>query len=138
MTRLFRYLLALTFVSVLAGCGGGVAVGLDLGYGGVYYETPPDGRPAVSLASSATVARRGDPVRLVAAATDDYRVDSVTFFQVTAQGSLSPVTTLRSPPYSIDVVMPNSGESVVYFQARAVDDVGQYSDSSVIAINLIP
>ena len=137
MLRSIKLLLALTLVAMTMGCGGGLAIGLDLGYAGLYYQDT-DSRPSVSLASSADVARAGDVVRLVAAATDDYSVDNVTFFRVNAQGVAFPLATLRAPPYAIDVVITANADGVVYFMARATDDHGQFDDSALVAVRVLP
>jgi hypothetical protein len=131
---LARALGALVLITSLAGCGG-FYVGYDYVDGDPYYG---DGRPAVSLAASSTVARTGDVVRLVAAASDDYRVDHVDFYSVDAQGFTTLITTVRQPPYTVDVIVPASSGGVIYFMARAVDDVGQFSDSTIVAVNVLP
>jgi hypothetical protein len=146
MTGLKQSLLALTVALSLGGCGGGVAVGLDLGYAGVYYETGPDPaygggydqRPNVSVAVSTPRARTGETVRIVAAASDDYGVDAVTFYSVNAAGEGAAITTLRRPPYSVDISMPATADGVVYFTARAIDTAGQYQDSALVPVTLIP
>jgi ABC-type glycerol-3-phosphate transport system substrate-binding protein len=131
MTSVFkRVLAALALTAFLAGCGGGAYI--EDGYD--YADTPP----AVSLASSNTSAFVGDVIRLVAAATDDYAIDHVDFFSVDAQGVATPITTLRAPPYTVDVIVPNSSTGVIYFMARAVDDVGQFSDSQIVAVSVVP
>lgn len=131
---LARALGALVLTTLLAGCGG-FYVGYDYVDDGGYYG---DGRPAVSLAASTNTAHTGDVLRLVAAASDDYRVDHVDFYSVDAQGFATLITTVRQPPYTVDVIVPASSGGVIYFRARAVDDVGQWSDSSIVAVNVLP
>jgi hypothetical protein len=130
---LARALAALVLITSLAGCGG-----FYVGY--EYVDDPyyGDGRPSVSLAASSTVARSGDVVRLVAAASDDYRVDHVDFYSVDAQGFTTLITTVRQPPFTVDVIVPPSSGGTIYFMARAVDDVGQFSDSTIVAVNVLP
>ncbi len=136
MKRLLaRALGALAITASLAGCGG-VYVGYE--YEDDYYDDPYDSAPSVSLAASATTARAGDVVRLVAAASDDYRVDHVDFYSVDSQGEGSLVTTVRNEPYVVDVIVPPVSSGVIYFMARAVDDVGQVRDSGVVAISVVP
>lgn len=137
MIRLVRKLLALTLLTSLTACGGGVAVGLDLGYAGVVYQDV-DAYPSVSLATSTSVARTGDVVRLVAAATDDHRVDLVEFYVANAQGNFFPLAALRSPPYVLDTVVADGSGGVVYFMARAIDDYGQYTDSALVPVRVVP
>lgn len=130
---LARALGALVLTASLAGCGG-FYVGYEYTDGDYYGDAPP----AVSLATSSTVARAGDVIRLVAAASDDFRVDHVDFYSVDAQGFGSLITTLRQPPYTVDVIVPPSSGGVIYFSAQAVDDVGQVSNSSLVAVNVVP
>ena len=126
-----RALGALILAASLAGCSGGVYLGYE-------YSDYDDQPPSVSLASSSTAARAGEVVRLVAAASDDYYVDRVEFYHVDDQGLGSRITILSSPPYTVDVIVPVSSTGVVYFMARAVDDVGQMRDSSIIAVTVLP
>ncbi len=137
LIRFVKRVFALTLIAMTTACGGGIALGLDLGYAGVYYEDT-DSRPSVSLASSTSSARVGDVVRLVAAATDDYGVDTVSFFRVTSLGDTVPIATLRSPPYTIDVEIPNTSDGGIIFMARAVDNDGQYRDSELVLISIRP
>lgn len=119
---------ALLAVVALAGCGGSVSLGFGFG---------DDDRPSASLAVSPTSASPGDTLRLVAAASDDYGVDSVEFYRVDGSGS-----TLLGfdglPPYQLDTTVPaNAAGSVQYF-ARAVDGGGQRGDSAVVTVNVGP
>jgi hypothetical protein len=138
MTRTQALLLALTLSTGLVGCGGGVAVGLDLGYGGVYYEadlSEDDRPPSVSIASSTNVARVGDAVRLIAAASDDYRVRAVEFYRVD-ESSTTLLARLSAAPYQIDTVIPPTTANAVFYMARAIDDVGQYRDSTFVTVTI--
>lgn len=137
MFRRLKHMLALTLTTLVMGCGGGLAVGIDLGYAGLYYEDI-DQRPTVSLAVSTDLARHGDVVRLVAAANDDHFVDNVTFFSVNRQGVAFPLVTLRSPPYTIDALITANADGIVYFMARATDDYGQYGDSALVGVRVVP
>jgi hypothetical protein len=139
MPRIQAILLALTLPLGLVGCGGGVAVGLDLGYGGVYYEadlSDDDRPPSVSIASSTNVARVGDAVRLIAAASDDYRVRAVEFFRVDETSAIL-LARVSAPPYQIDTVVPPTNASAVFYMARAIDDVGQYRDSTFVTVTIL-
>ncbi len=138
MRRIQALLLALTLSTGLAGCGGGLAVGLDLGYGGVYYETDlsdDDRPPSVSIAASANIARVGDAVRLIAAASDDYGVRAVEFFRVD-ESSATLLARVGAAPYQIDTVVPLTNANAVFYMARAIDDVGQYRDSSFVTVTI--
>ncbi len=125
-------LATLSLAALLTGCGG---VYLGYEYSDDDYGDAP---PAVSMVSSTNVARVGDVVRLVAAASDDYAIDHVDFFSVDAQGVGTLITALRFAPYNVDVIMPSAPGGVVYFMARAVDDVGQFADSPVVAVTVVP
>lgn len=103
----------------------------------VYYEDI-DNPPSVSVAVNPATARVGDFVRVVAAATDDWGVRSIEFFEVDASGFSRRLITLRSPPYAIDTVVPSSPQGVVYYMARATDTSGQYRDSRLAAVTLVP
>lgn len=142
MTRIPKCLLPLTLVATLAGCGGGVVVGLDLGYVDVYYEDVQyenqDRPPAVSLAVNPSVARVGEVVQLVAAATDDRGVRSVSFFEVDADGVSRGLVTLGGPPYTIDTFVPSTSRGVIYYMARATDTSGQYRDSRLSSVTVLP
>jgi Bacterial Ig domain len=138
MPSIRRLLLALTLPLALAGCGGGLVVGLDLGYGGVYYETDlsdNDNPPSVSIAASASSARVGDAVRLIAAASDDYGVRVVEFFRVD-ENRATLLASVSAPPYQIDTVVPATNASAVFYMARAVDDAGHYRDSTFVTVTI--
>jgi hypothetical protein len=131
-------LVAAAAATALAGCGGGVAVGLDLGYAQVIYETDFDERPNVSVAVSSNTARVGQTVRVIAAASDDFGVEEVIFYSVRESGEAEYISDARRPPYAIDVVIPSSPSGVIYFMARAVDTSGQYRDSALSAVTVLP
>lgn len=122
---------------MLAGCGGGVVLGLDLGYVDVYYEDV-DSPPSVSIAANPSVARTGDVVRLVAAASDDWGISSVAFFEVDASGVSRRLVTLGGPPYAVDTFVPATSQGVVYYMARATDTSGQYRDSRLATVTVAP
>jgi hypothetical protein len=119
-----RLLLALPLA--LAGCGGGVWWGIGGG------DDPPD----VSLAADVGSARAGEIVRLVAAASDDFGIDRVDFL-LDAGGGATLLARVAVPPYRVDVVMPSTTAAEVLFFARAVDDVGQATDSQAVSVAVI-
>lgn len=113
----------------LAGCGGGVYIG----YGGDEY----DRAPTVSLAASPGSAAPGQSVTLVAAASDDHRVDRVEFFRVDAAGNAFALGTDGAAPYQFVTAVPNDGTGSVRYFARAVDDVNQYNDSPSVTVTVL-
>jgi hypothetical protein len=113
----------------LAACGGGVYIGIgDDGW---------DDPPSVSVAASVQAAAAGSTVRLVAAATDDDAVDEVVFFRLEDDGSATQLGRLRSTPYQWDTVLPASATGRARYFARAIDSVGQASDSTVVDVQLL-
>ena len=123
-----RPFLALALSLGLAACGGSIS----LGFG--HYD---DDAPSVSLAVSPTSAARGDTLRLLAAASDDYAVVVVEFYRVDPGG-----TTLlgsdRAPPYQFDTVVPAGAGANLQYIARAVDDAGQRTDSAAAVVVVTP
>ena len=120
---------------LLAGCGGGVYVGVgyewsDYSYGGI------DQPPAVSLAAGASVAAPGSAVRLVAAASDDYAVREVGFYLRDARGDIL-LATDRGPPWEITTTVPLNAVAVVTYVARAVDDAGQVSAPALTSVQVV-
>jgi hypothetical protein len=134
--RWARGLAAAMVLTAVSACGGGVY--LDYEYvddgGGSAIDAPP----AVSIATSSDVARAGDVVRLVVAASDDYRVSRVDFYSVASSGEGSLITSVYAPPYQVDAVMPATPEGIIYFMARATDDVGQTRDSRIVSVSIVP
>jgi hypothetical protein len=116
--------------AMLAGCGGGLFLGVELGGFG-------DQPPSVALSAAVGEAAAGDSVRLAAAASDDFGVDSVVFYR---QEAIGPATLLASdtrPPYQIDTLIPASPPGTVWrYFARAFDGAGQHSDSEVVEITV--
>ena len=122
-------IVALAAAVSLAGCGGS----LSLGFGGGDFDDPP----RVSVASTLDAAPPGTVVRIVAAASDDYGVDRVEFFRLDGDLWVKVATDLTDP-YVIDVVLPADGRTELSMFARAVDDVGQSSDSAVVVVAITP
>ncbi|MEX8494026.1 Ig-like domain-containing protein [Sphaerotilus sp.] len=115
--------------AVLVGCGGGLYFGWA---GGGYDDLPP----SVSLVTSVTSAKVGDPVRLSAAASDDYAVARVEFYRVESTGTVTRLGTDTFVPYAWDTVQPDSPDGVVRYLARAVDDAGQVTDSAWVSVTV--
>jgi hypothetical protein len=111
--------------AALAGCGGGIVIG----FGG--FDDPP----TVSLAAASERAVPGQPVRLVAAASDDDYVIEVAFYRVESDGSATFIGADTSAPYQWDAVMPALPRgSAAVFSARATDSAGQRSASATVAV----
>ena len=119
-----RAAVAAALMALLAGCGGGVYLG---------YDYTPDDPPDVDLAASTDVAGPNEAVRLVAAASDDFAVDRVSFYRIDAGRSVLLVTD-RSAPWQLDTVVPVDAVGSVRYFARAVDDAGQSRDSAVVTV----
>ena len=121
---------AVAALVALAGCGGGVYIG----YGN--YDDD-DRAPLVSLAASTGAASPGQTVTLMAAASDDHRVDRVEFFRIDANGNAVALGSDGSAPYHFDTRQPDTSAASVRYFARAVDDVGQYNDSPSVSVTVL-
>lgn len=120
--------LVLAAAALLAGCGGGLYIGIgDDGY---------DDPPQVSLVASSGSAAAGQPLRLAAAASDDFGVDRVQFFRIERDGSATALGTDSVAPYEWDTSMPATTANEVRFFARAFDGAGQRADSATVAVTL--
>jgi hypothetical protein len=124
-----RALMAL-FLVLTAGCGGGVF--LDIGIGDV-----GDQPPSVALTSAVAEAPSGAAVRLAAAASDDFGVDSVAFYREEGAGPPTLLATDGRPPYQLDTTIPVSAIGTVWrYYARAFDGAGQHADSALVEITV--
>jgi hypothetical protein len=119
-----KALFAAALMALLAGCGGGVYLG---------YDYIPDDPPHVDLAASTDEALPNEVVRLVAAASDDFAVDRVSFYRIDGNRSVLLVTD-RSAPWQLDTLIPADAVGSVRYFARAVDDAGQSRDSTVVTV----
>lgn len=129
LPRLRRLALGLVALGALAGCGGGAYY--EYSDDGGYYDDPP----SVSLAAGTSVAAPGSAVRLVAAATDDYAVHHVSFYIRDARGDILLVEDFAAP-WEITTTVPNNAVGTVTYVARAVDDAGQVSRSSLASVTV--
>lgn len=124
------WLATLTCVAALAGCGGGLYLGFDLG-------GPGDRPPSVALSAAVSEAPAGAIVRLAAAATDDFGVDAVAFYRQEAAGPDTLLGTDPVQPYQLDTVIPASPAGTVWrYFARAFDGAGQHNDSALVEITV--
>src|SRR5690349_2443143 len=96
----------------LSGCGGGLFVT----WSGGGDDTPP----SVNLTSAATSVPAGQPVRFVAAASDENGVEHVAFFRVDLNGTTLLGTDFNTP-YEWTATAPADGRATLAVFARAVD-----------------
>jgi hypothetical protein len=110
-----------------SGCGGGLFVG----WSGGGDNTPP----SVNLTSAATSALAGQPVRFVAAASDENGVERVAFFRVDPDGTTL-LGTDFSTPYEWTATAPADGRATLAVFARAVDFEGNAADSPTVSVTI--
>lgn len=122
-------LAALVATAALAGCGGGVWLGYEVGFD----DSPPD----VSLAAGASSVAAGSTLRLVAAAADESGIDRVEFFRIDGPAAVG-LATLRNPPWEVTVTVPADGRTQLQVFARAVDGEGNSAVSVVLSIAVVP
>ncbi len=122
---------------VLSGCGGGISVGVGIGYGGYADGGYGDSAPTVSLGLSTLSAGAGTTVRLTAQPYDDYAVTQVDFDLAYPDGRVVALGGVRAAPWQLDVVLPaGTGGHVLNLRARAWDDAGQSGVSRWIGISV--
>lgn len=119
---------ALVFCLGLAGCGGGLYIGI----GG-----DTDEPPSVSLVVDRGSAPAGSVLTFTAAASDDFRVRAVTLYRRDATGDVL-IGTDEQSPYLWDTALPASSTGQVGYYARAEDDIGQRADSAVVTVQVLP
>lgn len=125
-----RGLAALACAAVLAGCGGGIFLGFEIG-------DSDDRPPNVALSSAVSEADPLAIVRLAAAASDDFGVDAVSFYREETAGPPTLLATVTLPPYQLDTQIPASAAGTVWrYFARAFDSSGQHTDSERVAITV--
>jgi hypothetical protein len=122
---------------VLSGCGGGISVGVGIGYDGYDDGGYGDSAPTVSLGLSTLSAGAGTTVRLTAQPYDDYAVTQVDFDLAYPDGRVVALGGVRAAPWQLDVVLPaGTGGHVLNLRARAWDDAGQSGVSRWIGISV--
>lgn len=106
--------LLVTATLALAGCGGGVYIGIDGSS-----DSPPDVQLSVTQSANNNVTLRAD-------AWDDYAVRSVQFWYDDGVSSSSILLYEdHSWPYEVATNIPRTPSGRVSYLARAVDDSGQ-------------
>ena len=122
-------LLAALIVCALAGCGGGLFVSFgDLGFD----STPP----TVSLGTTSS-ATRGQTIRLVASAADDFGIDQVAFFRDEGVDSVL-LGSDGSAPYELETQIPANAFGTVSYFARARDLDGNVTQSAPFTVTISP
>ena len=121
---------AALLAAVLAGCGGGLQLGIG---------TNANDPPSVTLVAGAAKGARGNALVLFADASDDDAVSRVVFFRVNEDDSSTDLGSDSSRPYTLEVTLPDvdtiAGTSVRYF-ARAVDSDDESTDSATVSVAL--
>lgn len=115
---------------LLAACGGSFNFGGD-------FDDDFDGDepPEVELQVTPDTASPGDTVQLQAVAIDDGTIDRVEFYRI--DGALATfLDEDEDAPYTEDDVIPAGATGTVQYFARAIDDDGQRSDSTVVSVAL--
>lgn len=131
MDMLRRRLPALAAALLLAGCGGGLWIGVD-------DDDDFDGsRPSVSLATAQTSVQAGQILRVVAAASDRDGIDSVAFYRWDS-GVWLRLGSDGSSPYEWNVAVPADGRTTVEVFARARDGWGYEADSNIVSVAVTP
>ncbi len=123
--------LALATAAALAACGGGFSLYID---GSDFDEYWP---PSVSLAAAQTTVLAGDSVRLVAAASDESGIESVTFYRLDG-GTAVLLGGDGSEPFEWSAVAPADGRNTLVVFARATDNAGNRADSTTVSIAISP
>jgi hypothetical protein len=120
-----RACIAVAAPLALAGCGGGISFG---------FGDDGDDRPSISVAASPNPAARGEAVTLLAAASDDWAIYRVEFYRVESDGDFTPLASAYREPYQWTTTIAADAPASVEYVARAVDDIGQTRDASVIVV----
>jgi hypothetical protein len=115
---------------LLAACGGGLYVGVDVGGDG----EPPD----VSIASAATEVLAGTSFRVVAAASDPDGIEQVWFYRLDGDRWTELADCHEEErPYECDVFVPADGRLTVQVRARAFDGWDDEADSNVLTLPVV-
>ncbi len=125
--------LALATALLLAGCGGGVSLGFS---GGFDDDFDP---PSVSIASNVSTVQAGQPVQLIAAASDQWSgIESVAFYRLDSTNNAVLLGTDGSEPYEWTATAPTDGRTTMVVFARARDNAGNRADSALVTITVTP
>lgn len=122
--RAFGRTLAALALTGLGGC-----------YVGVGYTWTNDDPPSVDLSASPTSAAPGTTIELTVTASDDDRVERVEFFRMSGSGATY-LGSDRNSPYAFSTTLPDTSASTVSYFARAVDSVGQTTDSEWVRVTV--
>jgi hypothetical protein len=128
--RPHRRLAIVASALLIAGCGGGLWIGID-------GSDCCNSRPSVSLATAQTSVQAGQSLRVVAAASDRDGIDSVAFYRYDS-GVWLRLGSDGSSPYEWDVAVPADGRTTVEVFARARDGWGYEADSNVVSVSVTP
>jgi hypothetical protein len=114
----------------LSGCGGGaVVVAFHSGF--------DDSPPSVNLTVAVDSVPAGQPVRFVAAASDDNGVEQVSFYRVDP-GETTLLGRDFTAPYEWTAVAPADGRATLSVFARAIDHDGNAADSAPVTVDITP
>lgn len=119
----------LGLAGALAGCGGGIYIGID--------GSDDDGPPDVDLVVSPRAGFPGERIDLAAAASDDFAVRRVEFYR-SDRGNVVFLGSDFAPPYGLQTSVPFTPAFEVSYLARAIDDVGQVTDSAWVVVDVLP
>ena len=121
--------LAVCLATVLAGCGGGVFIGVD----GSFDDSPP----SVNLTAGTNAVQAGQALQVFAAAADESGIDSVAFYRFDGNRAVLLGSDGREP-YEWQLVVPNDGRSMLTLFARATDNAGNRADSALVSVTVLP
>ena len=117
---------------VLAGCG--VSVGIGVGDDHDWDDIPP----SVTISSPVTTIPAGEPITLVATASDpETGIDDVRFYRVDG-GTFTALGSDGRSPYEWTTTVPDDGRTELVVFARARDNAGNSRDSTPITITVTP
>jgi len=114
---------------VLAGCGGGVFIGV----GDRFDDSPP----SVSLATGSTRASPGQAVQFVAAASDESGIAQVDLLRLDGSSAVF-VAADPAAPYEFTIAAPTDGRATLVVFARATDHEGNTADSVAVTVTIGP
>ena len=129
MQRMNRRVLLAALPLALAGCGGGIYLGLGDGWD----DTPP----SVSVVLPNGPVRAGDVLRISAAAADDDGIDSVAFYRLD-NGRAVLLGSDGREPFDWQLTVPADGRTTLTVYARATDWSGNRTDSATASVDVLP